>query len=157
MKKFITMIVLALGITLTTQAQQKGKDQKEQFTPEQKTTLKVKKMTLKLDLTDNQVKQVTPIVRKQVEAHNKMREQRKGAKKGDHKMTADERFAKANKKLDRQIAVKKEMKKILNEEQYKKFEKMAQRKQGKKGKKEKKEQKGQKNSECNKKSCEHKK
>lgn len=148
MKKLITMIVLVFGITMTTQAQKKDMDQ---LTVAQKTALKVKKMTLKLDLTDNQIKQVTPIIRKKVEERTKMHEKRKALKESGKKPTADERYEMQNKKLDKKIAFKKEMKNILNDEQYVKFEKMAKHK-GKKGKK----GKGKNNGECNKKSCDQK-
>lgn len=146
MKKIITIIVLVLGITLTTQAQKKNKDHRDDLTVAQKTELQVKKMTLKLDLTDGQIKQVTPIIRKQVEERTAMHKKRKASKEDDKKPTADERYEKTNKALDKKIAFKKKMKQILNEEQYKKFEKTFNRK----GKKGKKGNKGKKHSKSNK-------
>jgi len=144
------MIVLVFGITITTQAQKKEKDH---LTTAQRTELKVKKMALKLDLTDSQIKQVTPIIRKKVEERAKMHEKRKAFKESGKKPTADERYEMQNKRLDKQIAFKKEMKTILNDEQYKKFEKMADQK----GKRGKKGGKGKKDGECDKKSCDQKK
>jgi len=154
MKKFITMIVLALGVTISTQAQKKNKEDKTPLTVAQKTTLAVKKMTLKLDLTDKQIKQVTPLIQKQVAERKAMHDARKALKESGKKPSADERFEHANKKLDSKIAFKSKMKQILNEEQFAKFEKMAAHKRGKHGKKGKK---GMKDGECAKTSCEEKK
>lgn len=152
MKKIITVLVLALGFATTTQAQ---KNQKDQFTVAQKTELKVKKMILHLDLTNSQVKKITPLVKKQIENREIMREKRRSAKENNKKLTADERYEMANKNLDEKIATKKRMKQILSEEQFKKFEKMANHK-GKKGKKGKKGGKGKKDRECNKNSSSQK-
>lgn len=148
------MIVLALGITLTTQAQINNHNDKEQLSTEQQTTLKVKKMILKLDLTDTQANQVTPLIRKKVEERAQMRKKHKALKDSDKKPTADERFEKANHKLDKKIAFKKEMKQILNKEQFEKFEKMAHQRKAKHGKKGMKAKKG---NECDKASCDQKK
>lgn len=145
MKKIITMIVLVIGIAFTTQAQKKDRgNKKDDFTPKQKTELAVKKMTLKLDLTDNQISQIKPLLRKQITERSEMHKKRKASKEKDTKLSSDERYAMAIKKLDKQIAFKKKMKSILNEKQYERFEKMAARKKGKKGMKGKKGKKGDK-------------
>lgn len=136
------MIVLVLGITFTTQAQKKNTGQKkDNLTTKQKTNLAVKKMTLKLDLTARQVKQIRPLLNEQITERKQMHEKRKALKQNDEKLTADERYAITSDKLDRQIAYKQNMKRILNEKQYEKFEKMAARKKGKRGKKSKKDKK----------------
>lgn len=159
MKKLIAIIVLVLGITGTTQAQKNNKNHKnDDFTIEQKTELAVKKMTLGLDLTDSQIQQVTPLLRKKIEKNTKMRAKRKAAKEasGDttaKKLNADKRFEVATKKLDGKIAFKKEMKSILNQAQYEKFEKMAAHKKGKRGQK----GKAGNHKNCDKKSCNQKK
>lgn len=155
MKKLITILVLALGISINTQAQKKDRgDHKDNLTPKQKTELAVKKMTLKLDLTDSQVSQIKPLLEKRTEERVKMHEKRKASKEANKELTADQRYDIKNKKLDEKIAFKKRMKQILNEEQYKKFEKMASHRKGKHGKKGKK---GKKDGECDKASCDHKK
>jgi sulfopyruvate decarboxylase TPP-binding subunit len=47
----------------------------------------------------------------------------KAIQKERKKLSANERFAKANERLDAQIAMKRTMKNILNKEQFEKFEK----------------------------------
>ena len=65
MKKIISILVLVFAVTFTTQAQKKRgeRGQKEsKLTIEQHTTLAVKKMTLALDLSDKQQKQIKPLL-----------------------------------------------------------------------------------------------
>ncbi|WGH75118.1 hypothetical protein P8625_13730 [Tenacibaculum tangerinum] len=133
MKKLFTILVLAVGFTVTTQAQ---KEDKQQLTIEQKTELTVKKMTLQLDLTQAQQNQIRPLIAKQVAERHEMWTQRKAMKKSGKKPTADERYAMKSKVLDNRIAYKAEMKRILNEQQYHRYEKMAARKLKRHSKKE---------------------
>lgn len=100
-------------------------------------------MTLKLDLSSEQAKQIKPLLLEQVRERKAMKEKRKSLKSSNKKLTADERFAIKSALLDKKIAFKKEMKRILNEKQYEKFEKKINRK-GKKMKK-RKGKKGKKN------------
>lgn len=128
MKKIVAILVVALGLSTTTQAQKGKKADFEKLTTEQKTELAVKKMTLKLDLTPSQASQVKPLIAQQVLDRKKMHEKRKSMKESGKKLSADERYAMKSAKLDKMIAFKGEMKRILNEKQYEKFEKMAARK-----------------------------
>ena len=64
MKKIISILVLVFAVTFTTQAQKKRGERGEngsKLTIEQHTTLAVKKMTLALDLSDKQQKQIKPL------------------------------------------------------------------------------------------------
>ena len=128
MKKVIAVLILAVGFTVTTQAQRGNKEGHEELTVEQQTELAVKKMTLKLDLTASQQNQLRPLIAKQVAERQEMRAKRKAMKESGNKPTSEERYAMKNKMLDKQIAYKAEMKRILNKEQYGRFEKMAARK-----------------------------
>ena len=128
MKKLLTVLVLAVGFTVTTQAQKGDKGKPEQLTVEQQTELEVKKMTLKLDLTKAQQNQIKPLIAKKVAERKEMWAKRKAMKESDSKPTSEERYAMKNKMLDKQIAYKTEMKRILNEQQYERFEKMTARK-----------------------------
>lgn len=125
MKKLSVILILALSVTFTTAAQQRKMRPKPNFTTEQKVTLAVKKMTLALDLSARQQKEITPLLSAQIndrEAHQKQRmENRKTGKRP----TSDELFAMQNKRLDNQIAFKNRMKDILDKEQFERFEKMA--------------------------------
>ena len=129
MKKVI-FIALLLVSTLTF-AQQRGSgkmgknapmNQSESFTPEQQTELQVKRMTLHLDLTTKQQEEIKKIVlensKKQAAKRAEMQ-----AKRADGKTpTSDERFQMQNQRLDNQIAMKTELKKILTKEQMEKWE-----------------------------------
>lgn len=128
MKKVVAVLILALGFVITTQAQKNKRADFEKLTPEQQTELAVKKMTLKLDLTQNQAEQIKPLLEKQLSNRKAMHEKRKAMKKNGKKPTADERYAMKSTKLDKMIAFKAEMKRILNEKQYERFEKIAAKK-----------------------------
>lgn len=136
MKKLASILVLVFAFTLTTQAQKKRKRmQKDPLTVEQQATLMVKKMTLALELSDAQQRKVTPLITAQITDRRANLERMKKLKEAKKKPTADERFKFQNERLDKQIAFQKEMKSILNKEQYEKFEKMsAMRKRGAKKK-----------------------
>ncbi|MGB1042180.1 MAG: hypothetical protein ACPGU6_02210 [Tenacibaculum sp.] len=150
MKKLVTVLMLTIGFTLATQAQREKRNNHELLTNEQQTELAVKKMTLKLDLTPAQQRQIKPLLAEKIADRKAMKKKRKAMKengKKREKLSADERYAKKSEMLDKQIAFKGEMKRILNEKQYERFEKMAaKRKHGakKKIKKHRKEMKREK-------------
>lgn len=124
MKKIIGIVVLVFVFTLTAQAQKKRGNKGPKMTVEQHTELAVKRMTLALDLSDKQQNQIKPLIKAQAEERKAAMEKRKEARKSDTKPTADEMYAMQSKRLDAQIAFKSNMKKILNDEQFAKFEKM---------------------------------
>lgn len=127
MKK-VMIIFMALA-TFAINAQNKDsekkeyrKELKENFTPEQRAELHAKKMTLDLDLNDSQqkkVKQVFLDMAKNKPARSSMKD-----------MTDQEKFEAKNAMLDRRIAMKKQMKEILTEEQLAKWEKSHHNKRG---------------------------
>jgi len=126
MRKIASILVLVFAFTLTTQAQKKRKRmQKEQLTVKQQATLAVKKMTLALELSDAQQRKITPLITSQITDRRAQFEKIKKLKEAKKKPTADERYKHQNERLDKQIAFQKEMKSILNSEQYEKFQKMA--------------------------------
>lgn len=126
MRKIASILVLVFAFTLTAQAQKKGKRmQREKLTVEQQTTLAVKKMTLALELSDAQQRKIKPLLSKQIAERRADWEKMKKYKEEKKKPTAEERYKHQNAKLDKQIAFQKEMKSILNAEQYQKFQKMA--------------------------------
>ena len=112
-------------VGMTVLAQEKNRKQHrdgmEQFTPEQRTELQVKKLTLELDLNESQQKDMKAFIadkNTKMEAH---RTAMKAMKDKEVKPTSDERFAMKSKMLDEQIATKKRMQKILNEKQFEKW------------------------------------
>lgn len=136
MKKIASILVLVFAFSITTQAQKREKKQEhEKLSVNQQATLVVKKMALELDLSETQQQKLSPIISKQIEEKKAGFEKMKAARKSDKKPTADERYAFANARLDKQIAFKKDMKNILNKEQFEKFEKMKKSRKDKMGKK----------------------
>lgn len=124
MKKVVAIFVLALGFVTSIQAQKGKKGNFEKMTSEQRTELHLKKMTLALDLTSSQASQIKPLLLEKANKRKAMHEKRKSLKESGKKPTADERYAIKSAKLDKMIAFKADMKRILNEKQYEKFEKM---------------------------------
>lgn len=120
MKK-ILIIVMALA-TFAVNAQNKNSERKENhkesmanLTPEQRADLKTKKMTLALDLTASQQQKVKQLILK---AENERPERPENWKE----MTDTQKYEAKSAMLDRRIAMKKELKEILTEEQMTKWE-----------------------------------
>lgn len=119
MKK-VLIVLLAMG-SLTAFAQER-KMKREEFTPEQKVELQVKKMTLELDLNEKQQKDLKGVLTQQSKKREEAKAKHKAAKDTDVKPTSDERFAMRSKMMDEKIAFKGEMKKILTADQMAKWE-----------------------------------
>ncbi len=131
------MIAIAL-LTLNATAQDKNnrKEFAKDLSAEEIATLKTKKMTLHLDLNESQQAKVKSLAleeAKQRENQRAMREENK-KKETSQKPTKEKRLAMVNERLDRQIEMKKKMKSILNDEQYKKWEASLSKKNRKKQK-----------------------
>ena len=95
----------------------------EKMSVEQRNQLRLKKLTLDLSLTDSQQKEMSKIIAEQSVKRETDIAKRKADKEKGVKPTADERFAKENQMLDERIAIKARVKKILNAEQFEKWEK----------------------------------
>jgi parvulin-like peptidyl-prolyl isomerase len=93
---------------------------------EQLATLQTKKMTLALDLSEKQQKDILEFNIANAEFRKaKMAEREaKRASEERSKPSADERFAMQNEKLDHRIAQQQELKKILTDEQFDLWKKM---------------------------------
>jgi protein CpxP len=114
MKKILfLMSLLAVGIS---QAQ----DTKRDRNPEQVASIQSKKMTLALDLDAKQ----QAIVEQLLLVNAKEREADKMNKKDRAQLNDLEKLTRMETMLDKRIAVKREMKSILNADQYKSWEKM---------------------------------
>ena len=133
MKKIIGILALSLVFALSSNAQQKK--QRKHKRVEQIATLQSKKMALHFDLNANQQKEVYKLMKSQAtDRKGKMAEFKQRKEKGVKPSDA-EKFEFQNNILDKKITHKAEMKKILNQSQFEKWEKM-QRLKMKKGKKE---------------------
>ena len=135
MKKLIIIALLAVGMTSV--AQNKNEMEKkphrveaQRLTPEQRNQLTVKKMTLALDLNATQQKEVGKLIADQSARREASMKEMKANKEAGKKLTSDQLFARKNKMLDEQIAMKENMKKILNPEQFKKWDQMRTQRHG---------------------------
>ena len=121
MKNIASILLLVLIFNFTAQAQKK-RGYKQQLTINQQTSLKVKQMTLSLDLSDKQQQQVTPLLRAAIAFRQAAMEKRKKEKK--KRLTSDEVYVIKSQLLDNQIALKRGMKNILNATKFEAFKKM---------------------------------
>ena len=118
-----------VGVVAT--AQRRGHEKGEpgnmkDLTLEQMATLQTKRMTLALDLTDSQQKQIQSVnlenAAHRMEKMDEMKERRESGER--KKLSTEERYSMQIAMLDRQIAQKAKMKQILNKDQYAKWEKL---------------------------------
>jgi len=124
MKK--SMVFIALLLVSSVLVAQPGprkeghkKDRMENLTPEQRSEIRTKKMTLLLNLTDSQQKTAQSIVLEeeiQREEFKKVRENKKS-------LSDEEKFNQMNARLDSQIKIKRKWQALLSEEQFERFEK----------------------------------
>lgn len=128
MKKTLVLVMLLAGATVMAQEGRKNhhREAMKDLTPEQIATLHTKKMTLALDLSDTQQKQVQVLSLENAKLRKAKMEERKARKEsGDSKKpTSEERYELQLERLDNQIAHKAEIKAILSPEQYEKWEKL---------------------------------
>ncbi|RWX03846.1 hypothetical protein [Flavobacterium cerinum] len=124
MKTWILAVVIMIGITVHAQTK---KEHKEALTPEQRVELRVKKLTLALDLTNKQQKEMKVLLLSKETERQQVIEKLKSENKAKKELTADERFAIKNNALDKKIEMKEEMKKILTKEQIEKLDKISER------------------------------
>lgn len=141
MKKLIVVAILAMSISGIAQEKKKRVHAEQpQYTAEQKNELQVKKLTLELDLSAKQQKEISEVVAKQSAKREAMKAQMKAKRLESKKRNADENFALKSQMLDQRIAYKSEMTKILTPQQKEKWEKMSE-KRGMKGKRQMKRSK----------------
>ncbi|UPS91902.1 MULTISPECIES: hypothetical protein [unclassified Bizionia] len=148
MKK-IFLIALAL-VTFQLSAQDKKQMHKkgeraekmQAYTPEEMAELQTKKLTLDLDLTKEQQKQVMTLNLEAAKERKAMMEKRQEFQKEKEakSVSKDDKLKMKNDRLDKQIAMKAKMKEILNDEQYAKWEKL-QKKRMEKGRNSRKQKK----------------
>jgi protein CpxP len=123
MKKLIVLALLLVGTTIIAQERSRKHqgNEMEQFTPQQKSQLMLKKMTLELDLNDSQQKEMSVMISDKIAKMESHKAEMKANREKGVRPTNDERFAMQMKMLDEQIATKKRMEKILNAKQFEKW------------------------------------
>ncbi|WP_347924368.1 hypothetical protein [Pontimicrobium sp. SW4] len=146
MKRLIVIAIALVslqGIAQERQREHRKEDRKERpqtlkdLSPEEVATLQTKKMTLYLDLTEAQQKEVYKINLANAKERQSKMEALKKMRENGEKPSKENRYSMMNERLDKQIAQKKQMKSILSKEQFEKLEKSvkhkktAQRKQHK--------------------------
>ncbi|NQY06306.1 MAG: hypothetical protein HRT68_09010 [Flavobacteriaceae bacterium] len=127
MKKLVVTAILFVGFSVFGQEKHEIKRGKkhfrmaQEFSPEQIATIKSKQMTLMLDLSESQQKQVHKLIQSNIKERNKIREEMK-EKKGNGKPNPEMHFERMNKMLDKKNEMKRSLKQILSKEQYEKLE-----------------------------------
>ena len=137
MRKLVLVALLLIGFTARAQQQnrEEGRRHMANLSPEQMATLQTKRMTLALDLTADQQSKIQEMFAKNAAERKSKMEDLKARKESGETLSDDEKFDMKNERLDNQIAHKEEMKTILDDAQYAKWEKMhAKRGKHKKGK-----------------------
>ena len=133
MARIVSLLALFICFSLTINAQKKQFfKNKKSLTTEQLTTLKVKKMTLELELSEIQQNKLTPVIKELISERSAQLDKKRELKNDVKKINPNERFQMANKILDRKIMFQKEMRTILNEEQFKKFKTLEKKRNQKK-------------------------
>lgn len=133
MKKLIVAVMVLCAIQMVSaQGPHKGKKGMN-LGAEDMANLQTKKMTLALDLTESQQKDVYNISLENAKLRKAHMAERKAKRESGEttKLTKEERLAKANKMLDHRIAVKAKMKDVLDKDQYARWEKMMAKRQAK--------------------------
>lgn len=125
--KYILLTAAFMLTTLSIQAQKRGmqisnsNDLAANAAPQDLAAIQAKKMTLALDLTDQQEKQITALLTQ----NHLTRKENKMTREEYKAMPVEQKMVLRQKRMDEKIATKRAFKKILNEEQYADFEKMA--------------------------------
>ncbi|MGI9552581.1 MAG: hypothetical protein ACR2MT_15370 [Aurantibacter sp.] len=127
MNKLIVILLLIGATTMAQEKKERGhRGAMNDMTAEQIATLQTKKMTLELDLSQTQQNQIQALNLTKAKDRKAKMEEHKAKKKTyeRQKPTSEERYAMQNKRLDKKLAHKQELKKILSTEQMEKWEKM---------------------------------
>ena len=130
MKNIIFVLVAIISLQLSAQKNNGNKHHNKKLPKlsnlsiEDIADLQTKKMTLHLDLNKSQQEEIKKINLENAKMRKSMMEMRKAKKEnGDSQiLTQEERLKMIHAKLDHKIALKAKMKKVLNEEQYAKWQ-----------------------------------
>jgi hypothetical protein len=124
MKHVIAVVLISLSFLANAQEKKERADKLQDYTPEEMAQIQTKQMTLDLDLTDAQQKQILKINLQNAQDRKALYESKKSNSNSLErtKPSKDERLNMKNEQLDRQIEMKKKMKDILDDNQYEKWE-----------------------------------
>lgn len=135
MRNLVLVVMLMIGLCAVAQKPNQEKRHRSymnNMSPEQMATLQTKRMTLALDLTDAQQRQIQNLnLENATKRAEKMKEmQAKKENKELKRPSSEERYNMQLAMLDHQIAQKRKMTKILDKEQYAKWENMKMNREG---------------------------
>jgi CRISPR/Cas system-associated endonuclease Cas1 len=94
------------------------------MTPEQMAILSSKRLSLALDLTEEQRGQVMELQLERAKERKAFMEERKNSEGSGKALSPEDRFNRLNDRLDKKLAYKVSMKKILSDTQYTRWENM---------------------------------
>jgi Spy/CpxP family protein refolding chaperone len=117
-------LILAVTLLVTTLSFAQERRMKQDLTPEQKTEIRVKQMTLDLDLNESQQKEIKNLMLNKAKEREAKREAFLAKKATGEKPSKEERYNTRITRLDNQIEWRNELEKILNEKQMEKWEKI---------------------------------
>ena len=133
MKKivFIALALVAFQLTAQDKKERTNRERGEKmeryqdYSPEEMANLQTKKMTLHLDLNESQQKEIKKLNLENAIARKAKMEAHKAQKESGNieKPSKEARLKMMNDRLDHQIKMKSNMKKILNADQFTKWEK----------------------------------
>ncbi|MEM9077538.1 MAG: hypothetical protein AAGC43_10880 [Bacteroidota bacterium] len=123
MKQLVVLMLALVSINAFAQRPEGPKRSMKamaELSVEQLATLRTKKLTLALDLSESQQAEIMKISLEEAEFKKAKHEELKIKKENGErkKLTADERFEMVNARLDHKIAHQQKMKQVLNKEQY---------------------------------------
>ena len=125
MKKVFLAALLVVSITTFAQEGRKPGSKRaemEKMTPEQRSELRLKRVSAILNLTEKQQKEIAPILAEQKQKREKALADFKAMKEKGAKPSPEEREARAKQRDDDQKAMTEKLQKILTPEQMKKWE-----------------------------------
>lgn len=133
MKKLLTIALVLVVFNMQAQDTKENrmamkKERLNKMNAEDIAEIQTKKMVLALDLSDAQQKQVKPLNLENAKRRLAHMKHKMALKEKGEQPSEDVRLKMLNDKLDHSIATKREMKKILNEAQYEKWNKSNARK-----------------------------
>ncbi len=124
MKSLIYIAILLFSINTVAQKPAKDRGMRQNFTPEQQAELQTKRMALNLDLSQKQIAEIKKLQLKRVGERKTNRALRDNQRGTGNRPTQEEMFTRNTKRLDTQLEHQKELRKILSEQQYSKWEKL---------------------------------
>ncbi|AMC11838.1 hypothetical protein Lupro_11430 [Lutibacter profundi] len=124
MKKLVGLLVIIIALSNSINAQGNGKRANQNFTPEQIATLQTKRMTMLLNLSQEQQTAIVNLQKNQAMVRQAMRKSMLERKLNGKTLSSDELFQLQSSRLDRMQQHKIAMQKILNQEQFSKWQTM---------------------------------